>query len=276
MEHSLMNTMFIFLFTSKLTLFSSLYASSVQQKTIVVTAIGDSISTGFNAKNIGDNRELSWGSGCSLEVDSHLKKLKLMGYSVHGHNNAKAGATIIDLKSQIDSVISNQADYVTMTLGANDVCGWPTKYQEKLTEFEEKLEFEISRAIQLNPKISFIISPVPNLHNLWEIGRNHGQCQSRWDFFKICSPLLNSRRTEEERNAFLSRWNDINNAIKNVASRLSENVVIAEDVLNTRFEISHISEIDCFHPSIVGQNLLANVTWTPFETLMWQLAENEP
>lgn len=268
-----MNILFITSFISKVFFSPGVFASTLEQKAIVVTAIGDSISTGFNAKNFGDNLDFSWGSGGSAKIDSHLKKLGIMGYLVQGYNNAKAGATIINLKSQIDSVISNKSDYVTMTLGANDVCGWPRNHQDKLLEFEENLELELTRAVQYNPKIAFIVSPVPNLYNLWEIGRNHGSCQSRWDFFNICSPLLNSRRTSEERETFMSRWNDINQALRNVAERLPDNVTIAEDVVNTEFEIAHVSRIDCFHPSVAGQNLLASVTWTPFETLMRPLSD---
>ena len=245
-----------------------LLATTSKNNTLIINTIGDSISTGFNSRNIGDNRDLNWGTGVAPEIDSHLKKMKTMGFIVHGYNNAKAGAKINDFKVQIDSVISNKADYVTITLGANDLCSWPANHQNQLEDFKQKFESELKRAIQLSPGIRFIISPVPNLFNLWEISRHQNQCQHRWDLFNICSPLLSSKRTLEERYAFTRRWEDLNNTLKEISSKFRDQVLFAEDVVDTTFAIDHISAIDCFHPSLAGQNLLANITWVPLESLL--------
>src|SRR5687768_4159053 len=72
-------------------------------------AIGDSISTGFNAQRLGDNRDLSWATGTKPEIDSHLKKISTqLGAPVVGRNEAVAGSTVHDLGDQITRVLAYQ------------------------------------------------------------------------------------------------------------------------------------------------------------------------
>jgi lysophospholipase L1-like esterase len=240
---------------------SIMFARNSDQKQIVMNAIGDSISTGFNARNFGDNRGLSWSTGEAAEVNSHLKRLQGLGYQVTAFNNAQAGAKITELPGHIDSVIANGADFVAVTLGANDLCSWPANHGEKLAEFKDKMIKEFDRATASRPTVKILLSPVPNLHNLWEVGKANAQCQSRWDLFNICAPLLNSKRTAEERQAFMSRWQDVNAALEEVAEVFPKNILFPKETAATVFELKHVSTLDCFHPSIAGQNLLSLANW---------------
>ncbi len=241
--------------------YNHVIAQEFESKPLVVSAIGDSITTGFNARNLGDNKVLNWGVGTSTELKSHLKRLEMLGYSVTSHNSAIAGSKAADLPPQIDTAITNAADYVTMTIGANDLCSWPANHQVKLEEFKNKMTTEMTRIIESRPKIKITMSPIPNLYNLWEVGSVNAQCQSRWDFFGICAPLLNSKRTPKEREEFMGRWQDANQALEEVAGMFPENILFPKDAATTRFDFKHISEIDCFHPSVAGQDLLAEATW---------------
>lgn len=238
-----------------------IYAQDTEQKKLIVSAIGDSITTGFNARNFGDNKDLNWGSGVSSELNSHLKRLEKEGFSVTGFNNAVAGSKAADLPQQIDAAINNAADYITMTIGANDLCSWPANHRTKLNEFKTKMISEMTRIIESRPKVKIAMSPIPNLYNLWEVASTDSQCQSRWDFFNICAPLLNSKRTPEERQKFMGRWQDANQALEEIAGQFPDHILFPKDAGTTVFEMKHISELDCFHPSIAGQDLLAAATW---------------
>ena len=83
----------------------------------------------------------------------------------------------------------------------------------------------------------------------------------RWNLFAICPPLLSQYSTTADHEAFVERWRQANEAISHMARAYPLNVVADSRLATTRFDASHVSRIDCFHPSVAGQNLFAEKTW---------------
>lgn len=229
-------------------------------------AIGDSISTGFNASRLGDNKELSWSTGSSSLINSHFQRLKSASGSttMRAYNEAVAGSVAADLEKQITRILSRSPDYLTITIGANDVCGWTEDYAANLAEFESTLRAALSHLIAARPSIKIFISPIPDVYNLWEIAHQQSGCQTKWNIFGICRPLLGSNRSDLDRQAFVERWRHANDAIAQVATEFADNVLYEPSIAETHFEWDHVSNIDCFHPSAAGQNLLAEKGWILF------------
>lgn len=232
--------------------------------TIVLGAIGDSITVACNAASVGDNPGLSWSTGTDNRVNSHLKKLAIwLKSDVQGVNLAKTGARVADLGAQVVTLVNHKPDFVTVEIGANDLCAWKDDYAAKILQFGIELRSNISKLIENNPKVRILLASIPDIYGLWEIGSRRSECQLRWDLLGFCSPLLSSNATTQDRAAFVERWRIVNNTISSVADSFPQNVVFNSAVAAARISREHMSSIDCFHPSIQGQNLLSERAW-PF------------
>lgn len=230
----------------------------------VIGALGDSITAGFDAQRIGDNRELSWAAGSSKLVKSHARRLgELLGRPVDAFNESVAGAMAADIDEQVSRLLPHKPDYVTLAIGANDVCTWTSDFQPDLQAFEKDLRTELTRLVKALPNVKIMLAPIPDVYNLWTVASKHSGCQTKWDLIGMCSPLLSSDASAADRAAFVTRWEAANAAITSVANEFSENVRHDPRVSDTKFSWEHVSTIDCFHPSVAGQNLLAEVTWYP-------------
>jgi len=231
--------------------------------TLVVGAVGDSISTGFNAAYWGDNRNLSWSTGKDARINSHFKRFA----ELHPESQVKAVNIAIPasqakhLAGQVSYLMHYEPDYVTVTTGANDVCTWKEDYAEDLQEFTEDLRAQVGIMVETKSTIKILLTPVPNLYNLWQVASKKPSCQAKWDLVGICRLLLSSSSDEASRQGFVGRWLDINAAIAQVAAEYPENVLYNPEIANTDFEWGQISPKDCFHPSINGLNLIAEKTW---------------
>src|SRR5581483_6453241 len=90
-----------------------------------MASTGDSITRGFNACGwFSDCTNESWSTGGDSAVNSQYLRILATNPNISGKNfnNAKTGAKMIDLDGQITNVVPENPDYVTILMGANDVC----------------------------------------------------------------------------------------------------------------------------------------------------------
>ena len=233
----------------------------------VVGALGDSITAGFNALRLGDNRELSWSTGSADAINSHAKRLSAQGKAVTAFNESIAGSVVADLERQVTRILTKNPDYVTIDIGANDVCTWGAVYEAQLQAYQTTLRAQIARLIQARPTIKVVLAPVPDIHNLWQVAVQQQGCQARWDLIGMCKPLLASSASDADRGAFVTRWQAINDVIDQVAKEFPANVLHDPGLAHTQFTWDDVSPMDCFHPSVAGQNLLAEKSWEMVQRL---------
>jgi lysophospholipase L1-like esterase len=243
--------------------------AQAEEQAFNIGAVGDSISAGFNADRLLNNRELSWSTGTSGDrrVLSHFHRLTDIHGSAHvrAFNEAVMGSESADLPQQTRRLSGRQLDYVTVLIGANDVCTWSgPDLDEKLRRFKTHVTFSVQTLLDGNPGVRVVLVQIPDLFRLWELGMANN-CQSKWNLFGICAPLLAEDRTMEERLEFRSRWEIANATLANIADQLNARfpgqVQFDETLGQTEFEAEHLSRLDCFHPSVAGQNLIAEKTW---------------
>lgn len=229
---------------------------------IIVGAIGDSLSTGFNARRLGDNREFSWstgnGSGLTSQSTRIARKRKA---PVITYNEAIAGSKARDLHRQSVRLLRHNPNYVTITIGANDICTWDSDYTQDQVEFKKTLIETITKIVRHSREIKIILIPIPDLYNVWEISHNIKRCQEIWDTLQLCQPLLGKANSIQERIKFIERWKIANMIISEVANSFPDQIRFQPELANTKFEWSHLSPKDCFHPSIEGQNLMSEIAW---------------
>lgn len=240
----------------------SVSAVSAADERVVVGALGDSISTGFNAQRFGDNREYSWSTGTAAGLKSHLRRIEeTQGLPVASYNEAIVGSVAADLDRQALRLLRHKPNYVTITIGANDVCHWNEDYENQRQAFASNLRRAFERLVKANDEITIVVAAIPNLLNLWEISQSQPYCYDVWEKFSICQPLLGREVTAEKRKAFHARWEHANETIRDVAAAYPNHVRFHPALATVRFQWSHVSPKDCFHPSIAGQNLLSDISW---------------
>lgn len=223
-----------------------------------IAALGDSITTGFNTGGFFDQKELSWSTGRDQRVESHVKRLTQRFTVVQGRNFAVAGAKVNDvLTRQLANAVVYQPDYVTVMIGANDVCG-----QTPLTQFENDVEIILATLTTRLPNVKIQMVPIPDLGRLREVGLEDSQCQRKWNLLNMCRSLLHARATGQERQVVLERLEHANDILAAASARYPDHASIDMTLASYEFERRHISSVDCFHPSIAGQNLIAELSWS--------------
>ncbi len=91
-----------------------------------MASLGDSITRAANPEPslIGDQPQYSWSTGSNNSVESHYYRILQQNSPISGNNNndAVSGARMTDLNSQAQTAVIQGVDYVTILMGANDVC----------------------------------------------------------------------------------------------------------------------------------------------------------
>tara|TARA_Y100001958_G_C21170243_1_gene502182 strand:- start:302 stop:1123 length:822 start_codon:yes stop_codon:yes gene_type:complete len=228
-------------------------------------AIGDSITSGVNANGVGIHKHFSWSTGkgtSTRSFQSHYKKIELMKKTeVKAYNMAKGGARSKDLPKQAIKLAKKKVDYATILIGANNLCDWKTSNQQQLDQFEKDVRTSINTLLESNRNIKIFLAPVPDMYNLWWINRNNNKCTKMWDTFNICSSILSSSLTDEQREEFKQRWEDLNRTLERISYDYMKNIKFDLGISYTRFQRKHISTVDCFHPSLEGQELISKKAW---------------
>jgi lysophospholipase L1-like esterase len=226
-----------------------------------VGSLGDSITAGFNAKGPLDHRDLSWSAG--QNINSHVVRLKnKLNMDINVKNSSKSGAKIAEIPNQVRNLLSNdfKPDYVTILIGANDICGGQ-KNPEELAAFGKKIfEDTLDSLTAVNPNVKVTIAAVPSISYLNEVLKNDAKCVKRWKALKICSAFMGDNPVEKANGQ--ARWDAFNNMAKQVSLDHPEHVKFASRSGENIFKSEHVSRIDCFHPSLEGQKILAEETWS--------------
>jgi lysophospholipase L1-like esterase len=233
----------------------------IQTAPLVVGSIGDSISVAFNSANWGNNTSLSWATGDNVAVNSVALRLKnSQSAVVNSFNFSVPAANARDLPDQITKLMAKEPNFVTLLIGANDLCEWNADHHEQLLAFESSLKSAITSMIEMKSDVKILLSSLPDMHRMYEVGMEKG-CTERWRTFGICKPLLGSDLTDLDRQLFVERWHDANTSLATIAAQYADNVEFLGGVQNYQFGVGDISGKDCFHPSAGGQTTLAREAW---------------
>src|SRR5512132_2248780 len=92
-----------------------------------MAAIGDSITRAYDVCcAYGDHPGQSWSTGSTSYdgITSHYERIRQLNPAItgHGYNDAVTGAKMAAAPSQAGQTVGQGARYVTILLGANDLC----------------------------------------------------------------------------------------------------------------------------------------------------------
>ncbi len=258
-----------------------------------LASTGDSITEAINAEEFNPfvietpNHWASFVNGYRgfwedffgrTDVNSHNQRITLEFGDAGRANflNALSGANSFDLPAQAAAAVAQQATYVTLFMGHNDVCddtfaGIPTD-----AEFEANIRAALDQYQAALPAGATIyLIGLVDIYSLWQLGDELDAlgiipCPLLWTTTLLelfpCATMLSPANTEADRQFTRGRNLAFNQILEDLALEYEQNdphhyYSYSDVIFETRFVSSQVSDFDCFHPSAEGQRDLAESTW---------------
>ena len=235
-----------------------------------MASTGDSITRAFNTCSFPftDCPANSWSTGTSTAVNSHYRRILAANPLISGrnYNDAKTGARMVGLAGQVQSAIAQQAQYVTILMGANDVCTSSESTMTPVATLRSQLQTALTTLSAGLPNARIFVASIPDVYHLWQILHTNFAAVFTWSIGGICQSLLaNPMSTSSTDNArrlrIRQRSIDDNAAIASVCAQFIHCRYDGGAAFAVQFATSDVSTRDYFHPSVSGQAKAANVTW---------------
>ncbi len=233
-----------------------------------MAAIGDSISQAVDdCCSLGAHPQDSWSTGNGWPANgilSHYQRILALDPSIAGHayNDSVPGATVADAKGQAEMAVAQGARYVTILIGANDVCTPTIASMTTTAAFQSAFQSAMSTLESGLPAGAHIfVSSIPNIYQLWSVLHTNPTAQTVWSLAHICQSMLAMSNTEAQRQQVLAQEEADNAVLGQVCTQYANCRWDDDATFDTAFTPAEVSTIDYFHPSQVGQATLAAVTW---------------
>ncbi len=244
----------------------------------------------------GDKAQYSWFDGSSSSVSSIFDKYKVIAPSITANQSAAiSGAEMrggfSNFSSQADSILNQNpvADHVEVLLGSNDICSRscvdPDNCRNPLyteEEWRQAVTVGLDKLVNGLPDgASILLGSIPRVQDIRAAGLDKQanddrvNCENIWQI-GICGIVTNGGTLNGEDaatrfeavNNIQRRYNEITRALASEYNGINGVEVVAEytgeDELNGgtfKFGKDDINGTDCFHPSIQGQNIVADIMW---------------
>ncbi len=231
-----------------------------------MAATGDSITRAFNVGwccVLRDEPSRSWSTGWSSLVDSHYRRLLPFDARLAGHayNDAVSGARMGDLGSQVARAASQRVDYLTIEMGANDLCRSSIAAMTPTLTFETQFRTALASFVAARPKARILVASIPDVYRLWQLFHTNLVAVATWTAAGICQSMLSISNTETMRQQVVAQETAYNDALARVCAEFRQCRWDGGAVYKFQFTTGDVSTVDYFHPSTQGQNDLAAVTW---------------
>jgi lysophospholipase L1-like esterase len=230
-----------------------------------MAAIGDSITRAVDVCCFyGSRPSHSWSTGYAPDdaITSHYERIRALNPAIRGHryNYSMSGARMADAPGQARRAVARGAQYVTILMGANDLCrsdGTLTSTGSFRAQFAETLR--ILRTGLPNSRV--FVASIPNLHQLWSVLRTRPLAQLVWQSADICPAMLDLFNSPADRNAVINRERSFNRILEEVCATWANCRFDGYLTYNYNFARGMVSRLDYLHPSLAGQATLASLTW---------------
>src|SRR5215207_9224884 len=131
-----------------------------------MAAIGDSITRAYDVCcSYGDHPGQSWSTGSTSYdgIASHYERIRQRNPAITGHayNNAVSGAKMSAAPTQADQAVSQGARYVTILLGANDLCTSSPATMTSTTTFRSQFQQAMATLMAQDRRPYVFVSSIP-------------------------------------------------------------------------------------------------------------------
>ena len=233
-----------------------------------IASTGDSITRAFNDCWFPyvDCPSASWSTGTSSY--SHYRRIQALNPAITGraYNQAVTGADMADLAGQVQGAVSRGVQYVTILMGANDVCASSEAGMTPVTVFRDQFAAAMGSLTTGLPDARVFVSSIPDIYQLFSLYRYDLSANAVWAIAGICQSMLaypfSNLPADVARRARVRQRNiDYNTVLAEVCAWYTRCRFDANAVFNTAFVRSDVTTRDYFHPSVNGQAKLAAITW---------------
>jgi lysophospholipase L1-like esterase len=233
-----------------------------------IASMGDSITRGFNACGwYVDCPSRSFSTG-TTNVNSHYQRLLARNPAIKDklNNDAESGATAADMPGQADKVVAQQAEYVTLLIGANDACADTEAGMTPVATYRASIDSALAKLKAGVPNARILIVSIPDLKRLWQAGSGNLAATAVWSLFGVCQSMLanatsTSTADSQRRDRVRQRVVDYNTQLASACSAYGSNCKFdGNAVFNYPFTLSQVSQWDYFHPNESGQAILSTTS----------------
>lgn len=236
-----------------------------------MAATGDSITRAYNTGTLpfSDAVGNSWSTGTRTTVQSHYSRILAAEPAIVGrnYNDAVTGAEMAGLHAQMQQVNDQGVAYVTILLGANDLCAPTLAAMTSVADFRSQFERAMAALSAGSPRARIYIVSIPDVYRLWLILKDDFVARVVWRTLDVCHSLLKHPRSTDAsdvtRRLTVSQRNiDFNMQLAEVCALYIHCRFDQKAVFVDPFGPDDVSTRDYFHPSLQGQARLAQVTWS--------------
>ncbi len=235
-----------------------------------IASTGDSMTRAFNTGPVPftDATWNSWSTGTAASVNSLYLRILAQNASIAGknYNDAKTGANMADLNGQVLTAVSQNVDYVTILMGANDVCASSESAMTPVQTFHDQFvqAMESLKNSARSPRV-YVVS-IPDVYHLWELFHKDQSARTAWAAIGLCQSLLanptSTAQADADRRARVRQRNiDFNTQLQQVCGQYPQCHFDGNAVFDAKVVKRDVSTRDYFHPSLDGQAKLATVAW---------------
>ena len=231
-----------------------------------MAAVGDSVTRGTDAcGQYADCPAVSWSTGAGA-VSSHSARLLVHSPGLRTYNDAQTGATTVDLAGQVGDAVLQGADYLTVLIGANDVCTATPSQMTPASTVQTRLTAALRTYTSARPAGHVFVASIPDVYRLWQVGHVDATARLFWSYGQICQSMLANPASvapadAARRLAVRTRLLDDDAALARACAAVPRCRWDGGAVTRTTFALSQLSHLDYFHPNSAGQRLLADTTW---------------
>ncbi len=236
-----------------------------------IGALGDSITRAYNTGSLPftDAPGNSWSTGTRSSIHSHYLRILDAAPAIFDKtfNDAVSGAKVAGLDAQVDAVNEQAVAYVTLLIGANDLCTRTVGKMTPVDTFRVKFEDAMAELSAGSPRARIYVVSTPNVYRLWVVLHDDLLARTAWRAFDICQSLLEDPRSTDaddvaRRRVVRDRNIAFNTVLDEVCARYIHCRFDEGALFNDPFTSDDVSKRDYFHPSSRGQTRLAQVTWS--------------
>jgi lysophospholipase L1-like esterase len=231
-----------------------------------MAAIGDSITRAYDVCcSYGDHPGQSWSTGSTSYdgIASHYERIRRVNPAItgRGYNDAVSGAKMAAAPTQATQAVNQGARYITILLGANDLCTSSPSTMTSTTTFRAQFSRAMDTLLAGGQDRYVFVSSIPNIYQLWQVLHTNSLARTVWAAAKICQSMLAATNTETQRQQVVTREKAFNQILADVCAQYPRCRWDNKAVYSYSFSTSQVSSLDFFHPSLSGQAALARVTW---------------
>jgi len=233
----------------------------------LMAAVGDSITRAYDVDAscvLSDCPEESWSTGIAPAVDSEYQRILAANSAISGKevNDASSGAKMVDLDDQVRAAASQGVQYLTVEMGANDLCVSSVSDMTPTSAFESEFRTALTDFTTADPSAHIFVASIPNIYQLWQVEESNATAEAEWNILGICPDMLSSSANGAQRAQIVAQEHADNQALATVCAEFSQCKFDNDAVYNVAFTTSDVSNVDYFHPSLAGQALLAATAWS--------------